>query len=217
MPESAARRSAASRKHLQQQATRQSDGTRQPSTCAGLRTLLCRLSGCSLTLSDLGLLLQSARAAPSGTSTPAQAAAAAAQAAGRQAGSMANFLGQPFMGPTKVPHANPDFFKVYFAGAHVSRERLMGSELELRQSSWFSRNQRSLPRAPAARRRLDPLPRAHAPGSPPAGAAPGSPCPCQPELGWRPYSMAPGAPAFLPAQQQPDAASLPAHVLVLLQ
>jgi hypothetical protein len=33
---------------------------------------------------------------------------------------MANFLGQPFMGPASVPHANPDFFKVYFAGAHVS-------------------------------------------------------------------------------------------------
>ncbi len=43
-----------------------------------------------------------------------RAAAAAALAA------MANFLGQPFMGPASVPHANPDFFKVYFAGAHVS-------------------------------------------------------------------------------------------------
>ena len=33
---------------------------------------------------------------------------------------MASFLGQPFMGPQSVPHANPDFFTVYFAGAHVS-------------------------------------------------------------------------------------------------
>ncbi len=33
---------------------------------------------------------------------------------------MASFLGQPYMGPSKVPHADPEFFKVYFAGAHVS-------------------------------------------------------------------------------------------------
>lgn len=32
---------------------------------------------------------------------------------------MANFLGQPYMGPSSVPHAHQDFFKVYFAGAHV--------------------------------------------------------------------------------------------------
>jgi hypothetical protein len=37
---------------------------------------------------------------------------------------MANFLGTPYMGPASVPHANPDFFKVYFAGAHVSRRTL---------------------------------------------------------------------------------------------
>ena len=34
---------------------------------------------------------------------------------------MANFLGQPYMGPSGMVHANPEFFKVYFAGAHVSR------------------------------------------------------------------------------------------------
>ena len=34
---------------------------------------------------------------------------------------MAEFLGKPFMGPESVPHVSADFFKVYFAGAHVSR------------------------------------------------------------------------------------------------
>ncbi|PRW05952.1 ATP-dependent DNA ligase isoform A [Chlorella sorokiniana] len=33
---------------------------------------------------------------------------------------MASFLGQPYMGPSKVPHADPEFFKVYFAGAHLA-------------------------------------------------------------------------------------------------
>ncbi|KAL4426256.1 hypothetical protein ABPG77_009871 [Micractinium sp. CCAP 211/92] len=52
---------------------------------------------------------------------------------------MANFLGQPFMGPTKVPHANPDFFKVYFAGAHLAvamlsvNGRFLGTEVRPRK------------------------------------------------------------------------------------
>lgn len=36
---------------------------------------------------------------------------------------MTEFLGRPFMGPAAVPHASADFFKVYFAGAHVRRCR----------------------------------------------------------------------------------------------
>lgn len=52
---------------------------------------------------------------------------------------MASFLGQPFMGPASVPHANADFFKVYFAGAHLAvamlslNGRFLGTEVRPRK------------------------------------------------------------------------------------
>ncbi|EFN51105.1 hypothetical protein CHLNCDRAFT_59336 [Chlorella variabilis] len=67
------------------------------------------------------------------SSHPTPAAAAGAGAA------MANFLGQPYMGPASVPHANPDFFKVYFAGAHLAvamltvNGRFLGTEVRPRK------------------------------------------------------------------------------------
>jgi hypothetical protein len=40
----------------------------------------------------------------------------------------AEFLGKPFMGPPSVPHVSEEFFKVYFLGAHVSRNTSKGLE-----------------------------------------------------------------------------------------
>lgn len=97
----------------------------EPAHLLGMSCLqyVCRLRSCS---DALLVPMPACRASAFHRSShQTRVTAAAAPAKWRQhpavAADMANFLGQPFMGPVKVPHADADFFKVYFAGAHVRR------------------------------------------------------------------------------------------------